>query len=65
MWNVHLWFNLSDSVSVYMAFAQDELDVVYLDHMAYLIDLCAYTEDQLDYEDLPLFYLLDELLGRR
>lgn len=46
-------------------FAQDEVNVFYLDHMTDFIDLFAHTDVQLDYEDIPLFYLGDVLFSRR
>ena len=59
------WFEIPEEIQVGRTFCSDEWDVLYLDHMDYLVRLASSADVQLQNEDLPLFYLHISLMGRR
>ncbi len=60
-----IWFQIPQEIPVGRTFCRDEWDVVYLDHMHYLVQLASTVDPRLQNSDLPLFYLRLQLLGRR
>ena len=62
---LHIWFLIPEEILVARTFCRDEWDVVYLDHMDYLVSLASTVGVKLENADLPLFYLRFQLLGRR
>lgn len=65
MCNTNQSIYIPGNVSVYKPFTRYEPDVIFLDHMKDSIHLCADMDNEAHYDDMPLFYLRNALLGRR
>lgn len=60
--NLHLWFEVLQTIEIPRLFERDELDAKYADHMARFMNLAARTGVNLYRNYLPLCYRHEFLL---